>query len=394
MGIVHLAKDQVLELPVAIKVVPEDVRRDTEGIADLKKEVLRGMALTHKGIVRVFSFEQDTSMAAIVMEFVEGQTLADLKAAKPHRCFNPNEIEPWLEQLCEVLDYAHTEARIAHRDLKPRNIIVKPDGRVKVADFGIASIITETQARVSVRQNARGTPPYMSPQQASGEAPTALDDIYSLGATLYELLTSKPPFFQGNLIAQVLHEIPPDMNERRRELGIKGLPDIPETWEQTVAACIAKDPKRRPQSGEEVLQRISEDPAARAVAVSESAAVEAPDTPEIEVRYIYRAPTFGRRALSAMAAGTARLAGTVILAALSAGAVHFIRHLPSRSAASSKTAAEVVVPPWITEERSSQPTPAPRNEPRSDALRSGRLDDPPRPAGRRPPTAPNLPPPR
>lgn len=253
MGVVLLAHDTVLDLQVALKLIPQTVIRDTEGIVDLKKEVLRGMELTHPGIVRVYSFEQDATTAAIVMEHIQGETLGQKKAARPNRCFDCEEVLPWLEQLCAALDYAHTEARIAHRDLKPGNLMLTPSGRLKVADFGIASSLSDTLSRVSVRADTSGTPPYMSPQQAMGERPTHLDDIYSLGATMFELLAGKPPFFRGNILAQVMHEEPVTITQRRAELGVSGAAPIPDAWEKMIAACLAKDPAARPASGAALL---------------------------------------------------------------------------------------------------------------------------------------------
>src|SRR5687768_6618860 len=238
MGLVILARDTVLDVAVALKLIPETVMRDTEGIIDLKKEVLRGMELTHPGIVRVFSFEQDARTAVIVMEHVEGETLGQRIAQRPSRCFDCDEVRPWLEHLCAALDYAHQEARIAHRDLKPGNLMLTKAGRLKVADFGIASSLSDTMSRVSVRADSSGTPPYMSPQQAMGERPTHLDDIYSLGATIYELLTSKPPFFRGNILAQVMDDAPARMTDRRAELDIATAALIPEAWERIVGACL------------------------------------------------------------------------------------------------------------------------------------------------------------
>ena len=257
MGVVILARDTVLDVAVALKLIPETVVRDTEGIIDLKKEVLRGMELTHPGIVRVFSFEQDAKTAVIVMEHVDGESLAQKKAQRPHRCFDCAEVLPWLEQLCAALDYAHHEARIAHRDLKPGNLMVTPAGRLKVADFGIASGLSETMSRISVRSDSAGTPPYMSPQQAMGERATHLDDIYSLGATIYELLTGKPPFFRGNILAQVLHEEPVSMTQRRAELGVTSGEAISPAWEKMVKACLAKAPTERPGSGAEILAMLA-----------------------------------------------------------------------------------------------------------------------------------------
>jgi len=257
MGLVILAHDTVLDVPVALKLIPELVVRDTDGIGDLKKEVLRGMELTHPNIVRVFSFEQDAKSAVIVMEHVQGETLGEKKAQRPNRCFDCDEILPWVEQLCTALDYAHLEARIAHRDLKPGNLMLTSAGRLKVADFGIASSLSDTLSRVSVRTDSSGTPPYMSPQQAMGERPTHLDDIYSLGATIYELLTGKPPFFRGNILAQVMHEEPATMAQRRSELGVHDCASIPPAWEKTVAACLSKNPAVRPQSGAAVMAMLT-----------------------------------------------------------------------------------------------------------------------------------------
>ena len=256
MGVVSLAQDEVLGIPVALKLLPEEISRSPEELESLRKEVLRGIALTHSGIVRIFSFERDSSHTAIVMEYVDGESLSELKARQPGHCFDPDLIRPWLEQLCAVLDYAHEEARIAHRDLKPRNLMVTREGRLKVADFGIASSLSETMSTISLRQTAAGTPPYMSPQQARGERPSASDDIYSTGATMYDLLTGKPPFFRGDIMTQVLHEKPQPMNDRRAELGVTDRQPIPAKWERAIAACLAKDPSQRPPSGAALLELL------------------------------------------------------------------------------------------------------------------------------------------
>ncbi|MEP6673486.1 MAG: serine/threonine-protein kinase, partial [Chthoniobacter sp.] len=248
MGVVLLAIDEELGQQVAVKLIPDMVVRDTEAIADLKREVLRGMALLHPNIVRTHHFERDATLAAIIMEYVEGQTLADLKAQQADGCFAPADILPWLEQLCPVLDYAHLEAKIAHRDLKPRNLMLTPTGRLKVADFGIASQLSDSLTRITANGKFSGTPPYMSPQQAMGERPSHLDDIYALGATIYELLTSKPPFFRGHILSQVMHATAPAMTARLREFELTTRPALPLAWERVVAACLSKEPAERPQS--------------------------------------------------------------------------------------------------------------------------------------------------
>ena len=261
MGRVLLAYDTKLAIHVAVKVLPEAVIADAQAIDDLRGEVLRGIALNHGGIVRTHTFEMDTSGAAIVMEFVDGWTLADLKQERPGACFDVTEILPWLGQLCEILDYAHREARIVHRDLKPRNLMLTRAGRLKIADFGISTQLSDAITRTTGTGPSSGTPAYMSPQQTLGKTPSHLDDIYALAATIYDLLTGRPPFFRGHVVAQVLDATPPPMTQRREELGVKEKAAIPRAWENTVAACLAKEPENRPQSAGEVLARLCEDDA-------------------------------------------------------------------------------------------------------------------------------------
>jgi serine/threonine protein kinase len=258
MGVVVLAHDEELNISVALKLLPDSVSDDTEGISRFKSEVLRGMTLAHSGIVRVHTFERDARNAAIVMEYVPGETLAEAKARQAANCFDCHEIYQWLEQLCAVLDYAHGEAHVAHRDLKPRNIMLTPDGRVKLTDFGLASLLSESLTRVATSANAVGTPPYMSPQQVLGKPATRVDDIYALGATIYDLLTGRPPFFRGDVFAQVLHEEAPSMTQRRQELSVTGKGEIPRTWERAVAACLSKEPGARPASGAALLAMLRE----------------------------------------------------------------------------------------------------------------------------------------
>lgn len=252
MGRVILAHDEVLAIDVALKLVPEEVVRDAGGLRDLKREVLRGMALSHSNIVRVHSFEQDAERGAIVMEYVDGENLADAKERQPQGCYDHETLRPWLEQLCSVLDHAHREVKIAHRDLKPRNLLLTRDRKIKVADFGISCSLADTVNRLTSHSGVSGTPPYMSPQQAMGEAPSHLDDIYSLGATMYDLLTGKPPFYRGNVVMQAMQQRAPSIAARREELG-KKMPPVPEAWEELVALCLAKNPDQRPGTGQEIL---------------------------------------------------------------------------------------------------------------------------------------------
>src|SRR5438046_1845874 len=194
------------------------------------------------------------------MEYVDGNTLANLRVEKEQKVFEPNEVSGWTSQLCDALDYAHNYARIIHRDLKPANLMVNKKGDLKVSDFGIARSLGDTVSRLTMEQGRSGTLVYMSPQQLDGERATHLDDLYSLGATLYDLLTSKPPFYSGNVDRQIHERSAPSMTERRKDLNIEPAL-VPAVWEETIAACLAKDPARRPQSAAEVAQRLQLAPA-------------------------------------------------------------------------------------------------------------------------------------
>jgi len=258
MGIVWRAFDEQLERDVALKFMPEMVRLDPHAVDELKRETRKSLDLTHPHIVRIYDFVQDAGSAAISMEFVDGPTLSAQRLAKPNRVFEPEEILEWIRQLCAALDYAHQEAKIVHRDLKPANLMLTSAGRLKVADFGISRSINDSVSRMSVQApDGSGTPAYMSPQQAIGSKPAPSDDIYSLGATIYDLLTGKPPFHSGNIHVQVREIVPPTMTERRAEFEIADAVALPPAWEETVAACLAKEPSHRPCSAGEVLARFA-----------------------------------------------------------------------------------------------------------------------------------------
>src|SRR5205809_7151212 len=199
------------------------------------------------------------------MEYIDGETLSNLRAQKERKVFEPDEIGPWTSQLCDALDYAHNYAKIIHRDLKPANLMVNQRGELKVSDFGIARSLGDSLSKITMEQGRSGTLVYMSPQQLDGERATHLDDIYSLGATLYDLLTSKPPFYSGNIDRQIHERVAPSMTEPRKELDIEPAL-VPAVWEETIAACLAKDPTQRPQSAAEVAQRLQlSSPQTRAV---------------------------------------------------------------------------------------------------------------------------------
>jgi len=248
MGVVWLVKDEELKREIAMKFLPDIVVRDREATADLKRETRRSLELTHANIVRIYDFVQGPNWAGITMERIDGETLSAMKVDQPGGCFDVDQIAPWIEQLCMALSYAHVEARVVHRDLKPSNLMLNKAGKIKVADFGIAGTLTESMSRVSVRPTTSGTLVYMSPQQAMGEPPAVTDDLYSMGATIYDLLTGKPPFYSGDVVRQLREKEATTMTERRSRLQITGKKEIPQIWEDAIAACLNKDATQRPQS--------------------------------------------------------------------------------------------------------------------------------------------------
>ena len=255
MGIVWLARDEELERDVALKFLPDLMIQDRSLLDSLKRETKRCLELTHPHIVRIHDFVQDERSGCISMEYVDGETLSNLRVEKKQNVFEPDEIASWIGQLCEALDYAHNRAKVIHRDLKPANLMLTKRGDLKITDFGIARNLADSASRLTAEHVRSGTLVYMSPQQWSGERGTHLDDIYSLGASIYELLTSKPPFYSGNIDRQICERIAPSMTERRRELDIEPA-SVAKIWEEAVASCLAKDPSQRPQSAIEAAQRL------------------------------------------------------------------------------------------------------------------------------------------
>jgi serine/threonine protein kinase len=255
MGIVWLAHDEELERDVALKFLPDLMIQDRTLLDQLKHETKRCLELTHPHIVRIYDFIHDERSGCISMEYIDGETLSNLRAEKKQRVFEPDEIATWTSQLCDALDYAHNRARVIHRDLKPANLMVNKRGDLKITDFGIARSLADSASRLTTEQGRSGTLVYMSPQQLSGERGTHLDDIYSLGASVYELLSSKPPFYSGNIDRQICERVAPSMTDRRKEFDIEPA-SVSRIWEEVIASCLAKDPSRRPQSATEVAQRL------------------------------------------------------------------------------------------------------------------------------------------
>ena len=172
MGIVWLARDEELERDVALKFLPDLMIQDRALLDQLKRETKRCLELTHPHIVRIHDFVHDERSGCISMEYVDGETLSNLRAEKEQKVFEPDEIAGWISQLCDALHYAHNHAKVIHRDLKPANLMVNKRGDLKVADFGIARSLVDSASRLTAEEGRSGTLVYMSPQQVSGDRGT------------------------------------------------------------------------------------------------------------------------------------------------------------------------------------------------------------------------------
>jgi serine/threonine protein kinase/outer membrane protein OmpA-like peptidoglycan-associated protein len=255
LGVVWLANDYGVKrqaVQAELRFLPDSIVSDKAAVEKLNSDVRGLMVLKHSGILHVHDLVKAKGRVAIQMEHCEGESLSALRLTRPNQTFEVGDLGKWVRELCEALEYAHKEFGLIGGNIAPGNLIVDAGGRLKLKEFGIAKSITDAQSRSMAIGEDSETLPYKSPQCLAGQEPAITDDVYSLGATIYELLTSKPPFYGG---AQVSAKIPPSMADRRVELGITG-EAIPSNWEETVAACLAKDPLQRPKSAIEVEKRL------------------------------------------------------------------------------------------------------------------------------------------
>lgn len=261
LGVVWLARDERLGQEVALKMLPDVLAHDPAALQDLQRETAKSQKLSHPNIVRIFElfrFEQEP--AFITMEYVEGMPLHLLKASQEHKCLRWDYLARLAGQMCAALEHAH-ERKVVHRDFKPANLILDAGGNIKLADFGLAATAANTFGQVTSNMGATGTPCYMSPQQMEGRPPKPADDIYSIGATLYELLVSEPPFHAadglrdaGNIFdkTRAIPAKPPE--QRMMELDINN--PIPTGVSAAIMACLAKDPSERPSSATVLAERL------------------------------------------------------------------------------------------------------------------------------------------
>lgn len=244
MASVYRAHDQLLDRYVAVKILHPQFANDEEFIVRFKKEAQGAAKLSHTNIVNIYDVGEWDKQYFIVMEYVEGETLKN-KIQREGK-LSIADVLDISGQIVEALEHAHTH-NLIHCDIKPHNILIKPNGQVKVADFGIAR--AASSATMTYSGNVVGSVHYISPEQAQGNAITPKSDIYSLGVVIYEMLTGEVPFKGENVVSialKHLQEIPVPIHELR--------PDVPPIVEAIVLKAMEKDPQKRFSSTQMILE--------------------------------------------------------------------------------------------------------------------------------------------
>lgn len=246
MAEVHLGFDTRLSRVVAIKMLRTDLARDAVFQARFRREAQSAASLNHPNVVAVYDTGEEAVLGSdgrtiqvpyIVMEYVEGHTVKDLLSDG-----TPVPIDEAIEittGVLSALEYAHS-AHLVHRDIKPGNVMLTPQGKVKVMDFGIARALTDSQATMTQTNAVVGTAQYLSPEQARGEQVDARSDLYSTGVLLFELLTGRPPFKGDSAVAvayQHVQQLPPTPSSVT--------PDVPESLDRVVLKALAKNREDR-----------------------------------------------------------------------------------------------------------------------------------------------------
>jgi serine/threonine-protein kinase len=237
MSTVYRARDNVLERQVAVKLLAEHLADDDGFVARFRREALAAARLIHPNVVQVYDSGLDTDAHRhfIVMEYVEGPTVAQL--LREHDRLPVEQAADIAAQACEGLEYAHRHG-VIHRDVKPGNLIVNPDGVVKLVDFGIAKAAEDSH--ITQIGSVVGTAAYLSPERAQGDEATASADVYSLGVVVYQMLAGRLPYETGSLT-----ELATRQQEGAPE-PLHGLnPEVPPALSRAVSRALAPTREHR-----------------------------------------------------------------------------------------------------------------------------------------------------
>lgn len=277
MGQVWAAVDEVLDRRVAIKIMHPQTVEQLAMTERFKAEARFAAAISHPNIVEVFDFGEHDGLSFLVMELIDGPTLAQLVAEQGPLA--PDHASRLLAQLAGALARAH-ENGIVHRDLKPSNVLISVDGLVKLMDFGIAQSVDGPSRTLT--GEVLGTTYYISPEQALGRLVTPASDLYSLGALAYELLTGAKPFDRGTPLATALAQVeepPPPLPG-----------DVPARLANVVLACLSKEPTDRPTAAE-VVQALTGEEAVPIMVPVTAVSSQSPPSPPFPLDDEGLAPT-------------------------------------------------------------------------------------------------------
>src|SRR3954452_10299153 len=238
MSTVFLARDSVLERPVAVKLLAEHLSDDDAFVARFRREALAAARLQHPNIVQVFDSGEDDPSARhyIVMEYVNGPSCADMLRERPQ--LGIDQTVDIIKGACHGLDYAH-RAGVVHRDVKPGNLLMSEEtSSVKLADFGIAKAAEQT--RITQVGAVLGTAAYLSPEQATGAEAGPASDIYSLGVCAYQFLAGRLPYEYSSLTELALKQ------QNDQAVPITQLrPEVPQALDMAIRRCLKRDPALR-----------------------------------------------------------------------------------------------------------------------------------------------------
>jgi serine/threonine protein kinase len=250
MSAVYKATDPNLKRVVAIKVIHSHLSTDSDFVKRFEEEAAAVAQLRHPGIIQVHDFNRDDDLYYMVLEFVPGETIQDhLKRLNDQgRKLSPSKAAEYMAGICDAVDYAHQRGMI-HRDIKPANLMLNTLGQAILMDFGIAKIVGSQ--RHTATGAVVGTAMYMSPEQIKGEQPDRRTDIYSLGVTLFEMVSGRPPFEADSAMTlMMMHMHDPVPN-------VKNLnPDVPDGLVSVINKALAKEPNDRYQTAAQMAAAL------------------------------------------------------------------------------------------------------------------------------------------
>lgn len=246
MANVYLAYDTILEREVAVKILRGDLADDEKFVRRFQREANAASSLKHPNIVEMYDVGEDDGKYFIVMEYINGKTLKSL--VKKRGALTLSEVNDIMLQLTSAVACAH-DSYIIHRDIKPQNVMILEDGRVKITDFGIAMALNSNE--LTQTNSVMGSVHYLPPEQANGSGSTIKSDIYSLGILMFELLTGKLPFKGENAVEIAIKQ----MKEPIPSV-IEINPNIPQSVENIILRACAKNPRNRYDSAAEMYEDI------------------------------------------------------------------------------------------------------------------------------------------